>query len=211
MQQEIAVILDKDLQLTRLQDASILLVYKRENMGWIVRKEIPVNNIFAGTLPAIRHNLIKLQAELSDCKIIIGTNITGVVFNVFNQAGFIISELQSFHESMLESIYEQINNELMGMKKERERSNTIPTKPYETDRKDFYFFDFSLLKNSNAPHSSKSTMIPFLNSTPFKQLEIICDHVMPWLDFEMQKRGFTYETAKTETGKYRIIIKPANI
>jgi Fe-only nitrogenase accessory protein AnfO len=210
MQKEIAVILDKDLQLTTYQEVNRIRVYKREGSQWKIHKEILVNDIYNGGLLAIRRHLLSLQTELKDCKIIIGTSITGVVYQVFNQTGFIISELPSFHEAMLDTIYDQINEKLIIQKEDIKENNNIPTKPYETNKKDFYFFDFSLLKNSNIPHSSKSTILPFIKSTSFEQLEIICDHIMPWLDYEVQKNNLIYETRKMDSGQYKIIIKPAN-
>lgn len=180
MQNEIAVILDKNHNLAKLQEANTLLIYKRQDMLWKVHNEININNMCNGTIPVVRENLSKLIKSLRDCRIIVGNNITGIVYHVFNQEGFIISELNSFQESMLESIYHEISNEMLEMKEEMESSKKSPTRPYETNRKNHYFFDFNLLKNSNASYTSKSTIIPFLNSTTFEQLEIICDHIMPW-------------------------------
>lgn len=207
MEKEIAVLLDKDMNLTKFAQANLIKIFKREDKIWKVSKEIPVNNVFEGALPKIRQNLFNLQQALGACKIIVGSDMTGIVFNVFDQAGFIISELQSFDETMLETIYMEISNELLSIQTEKEKNSQIPTKPYETDIKGHYYFDFSLLKDSSFAQSSKSTIIPFLNTTPFKQLEIICDHVMPWFDFEMQKRSLTFEVFKKENGKSHIIIK----
>ncbi len=179
MQQEIAVILNQNQQLTKLQEANTLLVYKEEDTLWNVHKEISVHHICDGSLPEVRDNISRLVNELGDCRIIIGTNITGIVYNVLNQAGFVISELQTFHESMLDSIYQEISIELMDLKEGMETNKIVPTRPYETHQKDHYFFDFNLLKGSNSSHTSKSTILPFLNSTTFTQLEILCDHVMP--------------------------------
>lgn len=211
MEKEIAVLFSKDMTLSKFEEANVIQIFKREEKLWKVFKEISLSNVFDGALPKIRQNLVHIIKELGACKIIVGSDMTGIVFNVFDQAGFIISELHGFDESMLEDIYMEISNQLQSIQTDIEKNSQIPTKPYETDIKGNYYFDFSRLIDSSMALSSKSTIIPFLNSTPFKQLEIICDHVMPWFDFEMQKRGLAFEAFKMDNGKTSIIIKSKEI
>ncbi len=133
-----------------------------------------------------------------------------MVYNIFNNAGFIISEADDFNETILDGLYSDIQKEADALNTEKALNN-IPTSPVETEIKGNYFFDFSLLKNSTLPYSSKETILPFLNSVRFNRLEILCDHVMPWFDSEMKKRNLLYTVTEEGKGKCRILVKPVDV
>ncbi len=208
MQKIIAVILDENDHLSELKDAKKLAVYHKTEQKWAKEKEVILPEIYQGSMAEIRRNLDSVIKGL-DCKIIAGKSITGLVYNIFNNAGFIISELDDFNEAILDELYSDILSEIDALNAEKELSN-VPTSPTETEIKGNYFFDFSLLKNSGLSFTSKSTILPFLNSVRFNQLEILSDHVMPWFDLEMKKRNLTYTVAETGNGKSSILITKTN-
>ncbi len=209
MQKTIAVILDENNHLTGITDARKLSVYHKSGEDWTKQKEIILPELFQGGMADIRKKLGGVIGELDDCKIIAGKSVTGLVYNTLSSAGFIIAEIDEFKPAVLDGLYSDILNEINALHREAELSN-IPTAPVETGIKGNYFFDFGLLKNSGLPYSSKTTILPFLNSVRFNQLEILCDHVMPWFDPEMKKRNLLYTVTETGNGKISILVKTAD-
>lgn len=207
MKRLIAVIVNEEELISDMTEANKIILYGKNEQKWTIQKEIEVEDVMDGYMADVRKNLDDIIKELDDCKILLGKSITGLVFNTFNQAGFILSELDEFDDKMLDFLYSDILEEYEEALAEKE-ANNIPTAPIETDIKGHYFFDFGLLKNSGSSLSSKDVLRPFLNETPFKQLEIICDHVMPWLETELQKRELNYTVTEISSHKFSVIIKP---
>jgi Fe-only nitrogenase accessory protein AnfO len=205
MQKIIAVILDENDHLSETKDAGKLSVYHKVEQKWTKQKEVILPDIYEGGMADIRKKLDSVIKELNDCKIIAGKSITGLVYNVFNNAGFIISEIDDFNPAILDGLYSDILKEIDALNTEIASAN-VPTSPTETEIKGNYFFDFSLLKNSGLSFTSKSTILPFLNSVHFNQLEILSDHVMPWFDLEMKKRNLKYTVAENGNGKSSILV-----
>lgn len=208
MDKKIAVIFDEHGRTARFQEADKIVLYSKTGKEWKVEKKLDLKNTISADMQTVRKNLEKILAELSGCNIIVGKGITGLVYQVFNNAGYIISELIEFSTDILEELYQKIIQEMDDIQAEQEKVKEIPKAPIETEEKGSYYFDFSLLKNSDTPYSSKSTIIPFLNSTIFNKLEIICDHIMPWFEEEMHKRKLNYMIDKIDNGKVSIVITP---
>lgn len=207
MQKAIAVMLDENDRVTEMNNAKKLSVFHKTEQKWVLREEIILPELFNGSLPEIRRGLASVAKEIRDCKLIVGKTITGLVFQVFNSAGFIISETDVFDTAILDNLYSDILKEIDAFQAEQE-ADKIPAAPVETEIKGNYFFDFNLLKSSDLPYTSKSTILPFLNSTSFNRLEIICDHVMPWFEAEMKKRKLNFTETKIKEGKCRVVVIP---
>jgi Fe-only nitrogenase accessory protein AnfO len=210
MKKIIAVILDENNHISEMREAKKLSVFQKTEQNWNLLMEVTIPDILNGSIADIRDGLGKVIMELKDCKIIVGKSVTGLVFNIFNGAGFIISELDEFDIQVLDELYSDIQKELEAVYAEQEAAR-IPTAPVETGEKGSYFFDFNLLKQSELPYTSKSTILPFLNATTFHQLEILCDHVMPWFDQEMKKRNLTYTVTDLTGGTCSILVKPVAV
>lgn len=207
MQKAIAAILDENDRITEMNNAKKLSVFHKTEQNWILREEIILPELFKDNLTEIRRGLESVVKEIRDCKLIVGKSITGLVFQVFNSAGFIISETDVFDMAILDNLYSDILKEIDAFQAEQE-ADKIPVAPAETDIKGNYFFDFNLLKSSDLPYTSKSTILPFLNSTSFNRLEIICDHIMPWFEAEMKKRKLNFTVTKIKEGKCRLVVIP---
>lgn len=204
----IAAILDENNQITEMTKAKKLSVFHKKEQKWTLREEVLLPDLLGGSVVDIRKVLDNIIQGIKDCKFIVGKSITGVVYQILNNAGFIISEVDAFNTENLDSLYADIMKAVYDYQQEDEKNN-IPTAPVETELKGNYFFDFNLLKSSGLPYTSKSTILPFLNSTSFNRLEIICDHVMPWFEAEMERRNLRYSVTKIKEGKYRLIVEPS--
>ncbi len=207
MQKAIAAMLDENDRITDMNNAKKLSVFQKTEQKWILREELILPELFIGSLAEIRRGLETVVKEIRDCKLIVGKSITGLVFQVFNSAGFIISETDVFDSAILDDLYSDILKEIDAFQAEQE-ADKIPVAPEETEIKGDYFFDFNLLKSSDLPYTSKSTILPFLNSTSFNRLEIICDHVMPWFGAEMKKRKLNFTVTKIKEGKWSVVVVP---
>ncbi|MFA9380069.1 MAG: Fe-only nitrogenase accessory AnfO family protein, partial [Acetanaerobacterium sp.] len=53
--------------------------------------------------------------------------------------------------------------------------------PTPSDGDGRYFLDLIALQNEHPEVSSKQVLLPFLESTPFFQLDLVCTHLPPWL------------------------------
>jgi hypothetical protein len=59
--------------------------------------------------------------------------------------------------------------------------------------------------------NSKELLLPFFQSTPFRQLEIICDHIPCWFQSELSILGLRANVESSDGGQMKIHVTGKNI
>lgn len=153
-------------------------------------------------LKTIRNHFQEIADRLENCRIIVGSSISGLMYKVFSGRDYVILETDTFAPEMLDDIYDKAlkaNEPLKGCE--------LPLEPQPTDMPGEYFFDFKQLKLKYRV-TSKETIRPFISKKKFSKLTILCDHRMPWLDDDLERLGLTCEEIR-EGSNVTLIIKPA--
>nr|WP_319487177.1 Fe-only nitrogenase accessory AnfO family protein [uncultured Caproiciproducens sp.] len=198
---KIAVIMNDKNKINSIQEDAIICVFEKQDAVWTVVKNIPINIDYSQELSALREELNQLVEELGDCKIIVGKMVPGLTYHIFDKMGFDIFEVESFHSAILDQILSDVQN-----KSDQTETGSSSAEPVETDVPGVYHLDLIALQNQNPEISSKMALQPFLNSTPFIRLDLVCAHLPPWLEKLADEKKLNLKTERLAQGKTRVSI-----
>ncbi|MBW9153342.1 Fe-only nitrogenase accessory protein AnfO [Clostridium estertheticum] len=202
---EIAVFLDASGKTQSIVQPGIIKVYDGSKGTWKITKEIifRIDNI-AG-IKEIRGNIINMAEELGNCKVFVGREIKGMTYNILDGMGFNTWELEGTPMELLEFVFEKEMVEAKLIK----LSELENVKPIIQKVKDgHYYVNLKKIQKNNESLTSKSILIPFLTTTIFYQLEIICGHIPPWFHAEFEKLNLKMETTHISQSEIKVMVYP---
>lgn len=198
---KIAVIMNDEIKIDSFIDGAIISLYENKGASWFVSKSILVCINFRMELSLVRKEIQKLIAELDDCKIIVGKSISGLAYQMFDQMGFDIFEIDEFSPTIFDKIIFDIK--ISSVSKD---DSTIPLIPMETNIPGVYFLDLITLQQQNPEVSSKMALQPFLTSTPFLQLDVNCVHLPLWIEKFVTEKGMELKSENMINGEIQASI-----
>lgn len=156
-------------------------------------------------LKAIRENIVNMAEALGDCKIFVGREIKGMTYNILDGMGFNTWELEGTTKELLEFVCIKEKEEAKAMELEK----LVNAKPIIQKVKDgYYYINLKKIQKNNESLTSKSILIPFLTTTIFYQLEIICGHVPPWLHAEFEKLNLKMGSTIISQSEIKVTVYP---
>ena len=195
---KISIIMNYSSNINSFEDGAVILVFVNRDAFWTILKRVPVDIDFSQDLPLLREDIRNLIAELDDCKIIVGKTISGLAYHMFDKMGFDIFEIEQFNAKILDQILSDLTC--------TSTKNINMTSPVEMDVPGIYFLDLISVQNQNPEISSKMILQPFLTNTPFLQLNLICEHLPPWIENFITGKEMKLTTEKTTDGKVQVNI-----
>lgn len=200
----IAVFLNEKSEISTLEQRAKIVVYEKVGANWLVVKEI-VNEIdFNSGLTVLRKAVQQLATQLDSCKIIVGKTIAGIVYQTFDRLSFDIFEVEEFSTELLSSILIDIISEQENLS--NESSVATATAPVETNVQGVYFLDLLELQKVHPQISSKMALQNFIENKPFIQLDVICNHLPPWLDKMVEEKKIDAKFERLKEGKVKVSI-----
>lgn len=207
MYNEISVILgiNTDNNIASFLEESQIKIFTKQNDGWKITKEVNTQIDLNAKPSDIRKSFDELVSELGDCRIIVGSSISGIPYNILNRSGFLIYEVKQFSHEMLDYVHGIANhdekNEKIATKEE-----LLPFQLVESDVVGKYFFNFKSFQSINPSISSKKALLPFLKNVAFYELEVTFSHIPPWLDEELSNINLIYDVTKLDDTEYNVKI-----
>ncbi|MBB5143024.1 Fe-only nitrogenase accessory AnfO family protein [Desulfovibrio intestinalis] len=207
------VLLEDDQHcLTTIKQCARLAVWQRSassgeiktapKSAWQQLAAIPFTLSGCYELAEMRTRIKALEQHLPRGAVIAGTSISGLAYNEFSHMGFCLCELESFSPDILDALAAEVAAKA-------EPSTQIPTEPVSGDSPGSYKINLMEVQAAHPEVSSKKALRPFLASTPFVELEIICSHMPPWLEGHMKERNLTCSRSRTPEGNLRLRISHA--
>lgn len=189
---KIAVVENSDRSTNSIFEPGRIVTYSDDSGKWdeIDRFENMVSE--AGGIAGIRTALINTVNKLNGVKIIVASEISGVAFSVFEGAGFEIFTVEAGAADILDAV----KNEMEEVTKEPEKLKSADIQLYlqrGMNRGD-YFLNLQQMLAENPQLTTKSVLLPYLKEGDFTRLDVVCGHVPPWFDRELQLMGLRYET-----------------
>lgn len=179
---KIAVLVGTDGKLASIQEPGALQVYHKGNGQWKMVRSMDFSLPGLKGVPAMREYMKETLDFLQDCRILSGSSVNGLPFFELEKAGFTIWELDGTPLEVLDKI----------MTSETEIELNSPLEAYEIVKPEpkeispgCYSLSLKAIQNCNGAVTSKQVLIPLLSNMPFQELEIICDHVPPWLEVKV--------------------------
>ncbi len=202
MTKKIAVLVNEEEELASFEKGSCINIYTKNNTHWQLFKEIRYYINTNMSLSDLRENIKSLIKELEDCKIIVGKVMSGLAYNIFDRMGFAIFEAKDITSSVLDDIYNEVNS----LKTEALNSKQVALSPIETEENGVFYINLMELQTKHPEISSKKALKPFLETTPFFRLEVICSHVPPWFDNILPGLNLSYSIEENGDNKYKVSI-----
>jgi Fe-only nitrogenase accessory protein AnfO len=201
-----AVFFDDNNQIASFNEMTYFVSYTNHEGQWQKTDPVSFRPVLSGGMAVIRNHLNQLIGALGDCKIIIAKALTGLPYQVFDQAGLIICESEAFDLELLDAIQSDLLTQEADAKTDAQLLATTPT---ETDRAGNYFIDLTQLQQKHPELSTKMALLPFLRETPFYALEMVCDHIPPWFDHQFPGLRLCYTLSHEDSDGKHVVITHA--
>ena len=140
----------------------------------------------------------RIAALTEGAQAVAGRSVAGRAFTVLNQLGKHIFEIADVTPEALSDIAEDV---AMAEARQTLAEDAFRSaRPAETEIEGVYTLDLVTALEEYPELSSKMILKPFLQSTPFAELTLICRHVPHWLEAE---RGIAVH--KKQRGDYLVL------
>lgn len=180
MPKEIAVYVNNKGETVSLYDQGNLRIYNRSQGKWALlrEKEFFLRDSFV--MRDLRNRMGEVVTFLDSCKTFVGLAVTGIPYFELEKAGCSVWEFQGDPLNFLDYVLEKEEAEEQSSQKDRVVLTPVETFPgcFRISLKD--------IQEGNTGLTSKQVLMPFVRSGKFYQLEVICNHIPPWLEGEIQ-------------------------
>lgn len=198
--EKIAVIMKDCVSVDSLLSADKICIYVKQDAGWECCEEHYVNINTASGLAHVRSEIQQIIIMLNDCRVIAGSEITGIIYNEFDRSGFSIFEISEISAEILDGIIADIKAAEAAAAQSRA---LVMRQPAQTSVPGVYYLDLIKLQMDFPELSSKKALKEFLDSAPFYELQLLCAHTPPWLSTE----NYEIKESKTEADKTLAVIR----
>ncbi|GAB6178737.1 hypothetical protein JCM14036_00560 [Desulfotomaculum defluvii] len=181
MAKQIAVCIGYNGQITDLYQNSKVIVYQRNQNLWqkVREKTFSMGDNF--DIKALREMMAELIDFLGTCKTFVGRKVTGIPYFTLEKYGCSIWEFEGNPLDFLDYILDKEEEEQR--KPSVQNSISLPT-PVEFFS-GCYRISIKEIQENNLGVTSKQVLLPFMRQGKYYSLEIICNHVPPWLENEI--------------------------
>lgn len=179
MNSQIAVLLDKENQITDFFNMYWIVIYMKGEK-WQIQKIISFNEEKINRGERIRAFTEEVIKVLQGYHLVVGKLITGMPYYLLTKAGYEVLEAETLSTKLLEQINQDYNREKEDS--EREITKEIPKKPVLIDDTGHYFLDIIALQKAYPTISTKKALLPFFINKSYQSITLVCNHMMPWLE-----------------------------
>lgn len=203
MHKEIGVFVDESGTAASLYNPGKIVVYRKGQGRWKVIKEMEFSLDKSLGLKNLRIQMEEVIRVLDDCKIFVGLTLAGIPYFALEKADFSIWEFEGKPMDFLDYILEQ--EEKAELEKLVQKESMIIPFPKEISS-GCYEINLKEIQANNSGITSKQVLIPFLRNGKFYSLEIICNHIPPWLESELATGGLKGESIRITNNEMKVVI-----
>lgn len=194
---EIAVFLGEDDRTIPMNEAGTIVVFRREQGMWAKARETAFALDPAHGLRELRQDVHGLIAFLSDCRVLVAKSANGAMYFELEKARCSIWEITGAPAEFLDEVW---RDETVGQEVQTVPAGADIPSPLELSPGKFYL-SIKEIQGKRPEVSSKQVLQQFMREGQFRELEIICDHVPPWIEMDAEYRGYSLDTEKTGPDK----------
>lgn len=199
--QEIATIIGTDGASVPLNEPGNIVVYRRVRGTWEKDREMAFAIEPAHGLRGLRKKVDELKAHLRDCHVFVAKSASGALFFELEKARLSVWEIPGTPAEFLDSVWRD--------EKAEQPVTCVPPDagipaPTETSAGHFTI-SIKEIQGKRPEVSSKQVLQEFVRKGAFEQLEVLCDHLPPWIEVDAERWG--YAVATEQTGKNEVMIR----
>lgn len=199
----IAVALDRNGNTTSIDEPARIVVYQKKQGVWLAVQEFVCDLEQSKGLRHMRQKLAELVAAIAkSSQVFVGLSVTGVPYFELEKAGLAIWEFEGRPAEFLS--YIEHKEEEARLAQEEMKPVAVPV-PRQTAPGRF-FISLKEVQENNAGITSKQVLFSFVNKAEFDQLEVVCNHVPPWLEAIAPEKGFQCLKKKISNKEIRVTI-----
>jgi Fe-only nitrogenase accessory protein AnfO len=201
---EIAVITGSDGRSIPLSEPGTFIVYRRERGTWLAKRRLPFSINADSGLAGLRAGTGELIAFLGGCRTIVAQSASGALFFGLGKAGFLVYEIAGDPPEFLNTVWQDA-------KEEQEAKIPLPAgadipAPLEIAPGKFYI-SIREIQGKRPEVSSKQVLRSFVQQGSFSELEIVCDHVPPWIEVDAERLGFEISSERTGVHDVKVLLR----
>ena len=188
---EIATMLGADDLNTSLGEPGKIVVFRRNIGIWEIDREMEFALDQCRDLREMRQKMTDLLQFLGECRIFVAEAASGALFFELEKARVHVWEIAGRPEEYLNTVWEDEEEERAAAATDSAPVPGVPT-PVELIPGHFSI-SIKEIQVKTPEITSKQVLQQFIRQGNFSTLEIICDHVPPWIELEADRKGFTIE------------------
>lgn len=203
---DIAVFLQGGKPAASFFTADEIDIFTKADDKWGVTDTYGVQEVWPQNLAAFRteiRNLVERISMNTDCKAVAGGDFTGIAFNELDRAGLHIFSIPAISDGILDGIVSDI--EKSDDERRIKEQIILDAKPVETTVPGVWYLDLIALQTQCPDISSKKAMREFVQTVPFLELHLVCNHVPPW----MERMGLEID-ARQQNDRVHAVIRKRN-
>jgi len=178
---DIAVFVGENGRTASLYEKGKIVLYTKTSGKWNVQKEKDFFLDKSSGMRELRKKMDDLKSFLpQDCNIFVGLQITGLPYFELEKSNFSVWEIDGIPGQFLDHVLEKEEEDGL---ETRVEGCKLPV-PHEISS-GCYLISIKEIQENNTGFTSKQAILPFLRKGLFYQLEIICNHIPPWLETEL--------------------------
>ncbi|MCL5780799.1 MAG: nitrogenase [Firmicutes bacterium] len=203
MPKEIAVYVGENGKTTDLYQQGKVMIYQRMQGRWSVSREKDFSLGENFTIKGLRDQMSELVDFLGSCKIFVGLSVTGIPYFALEKSRCSIWEFEGNPVEFLDYI-------LAKEEEEEQRQRVVPNPvsppvPVETFS-GCYRISIKEIQEKDLGVTSKQALLPFVRQGKFYSLEVLCNHIPPWLENEILANGLESRTEILGKNEIKLII-----
>lgn len=200
MIKKIAVYLGFAGQTVPFTEPGNIIIYEKRKGVWRNESQMAFSlNQYRG-LAEIRKRVNDLINFLGDCKIFVAKTITGASYYQLEKAGCSVWEYSGRPSEFMDFILDKEEEVEM-------ENDTLPVIPEpEAFGNGLYRINLKPVQELDLGVSTKQVLLPFLRRGDYYQLEIICNHLPPWLEAELLFSKLAFRCDKNVPGEVYVTI-----
>lgn len=201
MEMSIAVLVNEKGDLTDIDECARIFIYQKTKEEWLKVRDLDTQ-IDPSDAQTLRSSIRSLIDRI-DSKIVLSLKMSGIPYHMFDKYGFHIFESHKFTVSLLDGIIEEINCD----QQERKFLTDLPKQPVSQNDDGNYYLNLIELQKTFPEISSKAALQKFMNDAIFYELQLICNHLPPWMESVMAQKNMKYSIEKINEDSLKVIIR----
>jgi hypothetical protein len=202
---EIAILLGGDGRTVPLGEPGTLVVFRRERWLWQRNREQEIALDPSAGLMGMRKTAATLDGFLGSCRTIVAKSASGALFFELEKARCSVWEIAGVPEEFLDHVWRDEKEEKARAEAPLPPDLVIPA-PVEIAPGKF-FISIKEIQGKRPELSSKQVLRPFVRQGGFTELEILCDHVPPWIDADAAQQGYLLTSERTAMNEVKVLLR----
>ena len=203
MAREIGAFVDETGRAAALSQPCSLRIFRRDRGQWRLDRSASLNLADASGLADLRHRMAEIIAVFGECKTAMAAAFQGAALHELEKAGIELWEVDGDPAALLDTILFEEEKAAQ----QADKSTALPFPVLENLGEGRYSLSIAEVQRSSGGLTSKQVLLPILQQGSFRELAIMCTHVPPWLEAEVNSRGWQLRTEKTGGSQFTATIE----